>query len=386
MRERGRAKVEVEGGVARSGKLREAFPLLKQAPRLGTISLGMWLWLIPLRWLSNLAADARLIDPGSFADVGLHILLPVVAVMIAMHLCFAMAHGGGIWAFLWPFLAPLTVSAVLLLLLATFRFVVVALLVIAVVVILVQRGNSLTWFIDTTGRGWQALCRVIKDYLLFLRQIPSTLFWNRCATTVKDFFVSLRLKHHFLLGVKGWVGGMLWLALPTFVLGSAKHTEGGPVLVTLFGGVLMMIVLSWVPFLQAHYAAENRLGAMFELRKIRNLYKNAPFSWMITMLVTLTLSLPMYLFKARLLPSDAVWMEAILFIVTIYPVKVVTGWAYHRAVARERRAFFAFRWITRLALIPFLAVYVFILFFTQFVGEQGKLVLFQHHVFLVPAP
>jgi hypothetical protein len=125
---------------------------------------------------------------------------------------------------------------------------------------------------------------------------------------------------------------------------------------------------------------------MFELGKVRRLFKNAPFSWMITMLVTLTLALPMYLFKVALPPSDAMWLVTIVFIVSIYPVKVITGWAYHRAVHRERRAFYGFRWLTRIVLLPFLATYVFLLFFTQFIGEHGKLVLFEHHAFLLPAP
>lgn len=74
---------------------------------------------------------------------------------------------------------------------------------------------------------------------------------------------------------------------------------------TLFGGVLLIVVLSWVPFLQAHYAAENRFGTMFELKTVRRLYRNTPFSWTITMLITLTLALPMYLFKIALPPSNA---------------------------------------------------------------------------------
>jgi hypothetical protein len=104
------------------------------------------------------------------------------------------------------------------------------------------------------------------------------------------------------------------------------------------------------------------------------------------MLVTLTLALPMYLFKIALPPSDAMWLVTIVFIVSIYPVKVITGWAYHRAVARERRAFFGLRWLTRLVLLPLLTMYVFLLFFTQFIGEHGKRVLFEHHAFLLPSP
>jgi hypothetical protein len=179
---------------------------------------------------------------------------------------------------------------------------------------------------------------------------------------------------------------MIWLIVPTFLFSLTTKTEGGPLLVTLFGGILLMIVLTWVPFLQAHYAAENRFGAMFELRKVRQLYKNAPFSWLITMLITLTLALPMYLFKIALPPSDGMWLVTIVFIVSIYPVKVITGWAYHRAVTREHRAHWSLRVLTRAGLVPLLAVYVLLVFFTQFIGEHGKLVLFEHHAFLLPGP
>ena len=71
--------LEVEGRLARSGKLRDAFPLIGLAPRLGSIALGIWAWIVPLRLLANVAADARLIDPGSTSDTVLHILVSVVA-------------------------------------------------------------------------------------------------------------------------------------------------------------------------------------------------------------------------------------------------------------------------------------------------------------------
>src|SRR5262249_21721902 len=114
---------------------------------------------------------------------------------------------------------------------------------------------------------------------------------------------------------------------------------------------------TWVPFLQAHFAAQNRFGAMFELQKVCHIYKSAPFAWTVTMAITFTLALPMYLFKIALPPSDMMWLVTIVFIVSIYPVKVITGWAYHRAVAGENRpAFFLSRWLTRLLAVPVLGI------------------------------
>lgn len=320
--------LEVEGRLARSGKLRDAFPLIDLAPRLGSIALGVFLWLMPLRILSSAAADARLIDPGSRADRILHLVVPIAAGMIAIHLCLALARGGGLGTFIRP----------------------------------------------------------IKNFRWLRARLREGNYWSQAQSAIGDFLKRLQLRHHFWLGFRGYVGAMLWLVIPTALFAATNKTEGGPILVTLFGGLLLVVVLSWVPFLQAHFAAENRFRAMFELKKVRALYKNAPFSWLITMLVTLTLSLPMYLFKIVLPPSDAMWLVTVVFIVSIYPVKVLTGWAYHRALVRERRAFFGLRWLSRLVMVPLLALFVFLLFFTQFIGEHGKGVLFEHHAFLLPAP
>jgi hypothetical protein len=350
--------LEVEGRLGRSGKLRDAFPLIAVAPRLGSIALGIWAWIIPLRLLANVAADARLIDPGSRSDIVLHILVPALAIIVTVHLCLALARGGSLWSFMWPLTLPF-----------------VPLVAPFVVLYMVVRHRSLSW-----------LFRPFHRFVAGFRRLTTPEYWNQASVAVHDFVADLQLKHHFLLGMKGWIGAMIWLTIPTLLFAATTKTEGGPLLVTLFGGILLMIVLTWVPFLQAHYAAENRFGAMFELRKVRQLYKNAPFSWLITMLITLTLALPMYLFKIALPPADAMAFVTIVFIVSIYPVKVITGWAYHRAVTRERRAHWSLRWLTRLGLVPLLLIFVILLFFTQFIGEHGKGVLFEHHAFLLPVP
>ena len=37
-------------------------------------------------------------------------------------------------------------------------------------------------------------------------------------------------------------------------------------------------------------------------------------------------------------------------------------------------------------MVPLLVLYIFLLFFTQFIGQHGKGVLFEHHAFLLPVP
>lgn len=378
--------LEVEGRVGRSGRLRDAFPLLDVAPRLGSIVLGIGISIIPLRFLAHAAADARLIDPGSASDILLNLLVPVVAIVLTVHLCLALAFGGSLWKFVRPLVIPLAVLLPVVLLLAVPRLMIGVVAVTGLVGFLMHRPESWSWFVSRM-KAWLSLTLIpARSFFADLGRLTTTGYWTQAAAAVRDFIAALRLKHHFLLGLKGYIGAMLWLGIPTALFAAANKTEGGPILVTILGGLLLIVVLSWVPFLQAHYAAENRFGAMFELRTVRALYKNAPFSWTVTMLITLTLALPLYLFKIALLPSDAMWLATTVFIVSIYPVKVITGWAYHRALTREKRAHFTLRWLTRLVLLPLLTLYVFLLFFTQFIGEHGKGVLFEHHAFLLPAP
>lgn len=320
--------LEVEGRVARSGRLRDAFPLVDVAPRLGAIVLGVAAWIFPIRLLADAAADARLIDPGSTSELGWHLAARLAAALVAVHLCLALARGGSLACFLRPV-------------------------------------RNARWLAARWRDGS---------------------YWRRAEAAIGEFIAALRLKHHFWLGMRGYIGALAWLAVPTALFATANKTEGGPILITLAGGVLLMLVVGWLPFLQARFAAENRFGAMFEWRSIRELYRHAPLSWLITLLVTLTLALPLYLFKIVLPPADAMWLVTVVFIASIYPAKVLTGWAYHRARVRERSASIWWRGLSRLALLPLLATFVFILFFTQFIGEHGKWVLFEHHAFLLPAP
>ena len=189
-----------------------------------------------------------------------------------------------------------------------------------------------------------------------------------------------------MLGLKGFLGAALWLFPPTFLFVIADKSMPGSVLFTLIGGVLLAISFAYVPFLQAKLAAENRLGAVLELLSIRKLFLNAPIAWAMAILVTYALSLPLYLFKTIMLPRDAVWFITIIFVVSIYPTRVTSGWAYSRAMRKEKIAWFGYRWASRLFIAAVMVFYVFILFFTPWIGVHGRLGLFEHHIFMLPMP
>ncbi|MEW4529211.1 hypothetical protein [Maioricimonas sp. JC845] len=323
--------LEAEGRVARTGRLRRALPLLNLAPRIGTIALGIWICLLPLRFIGSMTSDAALIDPGSAIDERMRALALVAWAMLTVHICLALARGGSPSCFLRPI-------------------------------------RNVRWLRGRLRDG---------DYFAV------------AATNIRQFIRQLRIRHHFWLGLRGFVGAFLWLLPPTALYAAVDRSEPGPIIVSILGGLGLVIVFGWVPFLQAHFAATERFGAFRELKTVRTLFRYAPLSWLLALVLVYVLALPLYLFKVLLPPRDAMWGITLVFLVSIFPARMMTGWAYAQAVLRkrdDRPAHWVFRWTARLAAVPLLAAYVFILYFTQFIGAHGKGVLYEHHAFLLPWP
>jgi hypothetical protein len=204
---------------------------------------------------------------------------------------------------------------------------------------------------------------------------------------VWDFFVALRLPYYFWLGLGGFAGAVAWLVLPVSMLALASRLPpGAGALVGLIGGGLSALVLLHLPFLQARYAEENRLAAMFELRALRRQFARAPVAFFIALVCTLLLALPLYLLKIELVPREAAWLPSLLFVVSIFPARLATGWALARANERITRRHWFFRLSSRLAMLPLAIVYVGIVYFTQYLSWYGVWSLYEQHAFLVPAP
>ncbi|MEZ5942878.1 MAG: DUF4013 domain-containing protein [Planctomycetaceae bacterium] len=323
--------LEVEARVARSGRLLAAFPLLNQASRVGVIAAGIWLFLIPLRFLSGYAADAVIIDPTSPTTAGLQIATQIVWFLTTAHILLALARGGSIGCFVRPF-------------------------------------KNVTWLV---GQLWSG------NYL------------NMAGQNVRDFVHKLQLRALFWKGLRGFGVAFVWLLIPTAMYAALRRPEGVPVLLTILGGFALAFTLMLVPFMQARFTTTGRFMAGLEIWEVRRAWKYAPIAWTLSLVFLYLLALPLYLFKAFLPPRDAMWLMTLVFVITIYPTRIFTGWAYARALKRRelnKVAHWSIRLICTALLWPLMGLFVFILFFTQFLGAEGRLVLFAHHALLLPAP
>lgn len=326
--------IDASGRAAR-GRVRDAFWLWGAAPRLGTIFIALWLTLAPIRFLAGMAEDALVIDPASPQTALLNGLVKTLAVLAAGHLLLALARGGRARHFLWPI------------------------------------GNLL-WVVrgglgrDESGRGWYA--RAVDECAHLVAWIqPGRLWW---------------------VGVRGFLGALAWIALPATIYAAIDRPQTAPLLLLFLP--LAVFVFCRLPFLQVRFATEDRLNAYLAARDVRRLFGFAPWSWLLAVAVLYVLTLPLYLTKIVLPPADAAWLATTVFVVSIFPTKLVLGWAYGRAVRLRKSGVspsrWWSRWLARLLMAALVLAYVGIVFVMKYVCEHGRAALFETHAFLLPWP
>jgi hypothetical protein len=319
--------LEVSGRVARSGEFRSGFVGLAKAAALGRVLIAALLLQLPLWMATSLRDSAVLIDRESSIARNWRIAVPLLALAIGLQFLSGCLRGGRLRDLLVP--------------------------------------------------------RPVKSIRLALA--PSA--WGAMRDRLWDYVVGLRLTHYASLGLRGFLGALAWLIIPVTLLASASRLPppaGG--LAALVGGVLLAIVLVHLPFLQANLAAENRFAAMFDLVQVRQQFARAPVAHWIALVFTLALAIPLYLLKVELIPREAAWLPSLLFVASIFPARLLVGWAVGRATNRFRRRHWVFRWAGRLAMLPVVAIYVVIVYFTQYLSWYGVWSLYEQHAFLVPAP
>jgi hypothetical protein len=316
--------LEAGGSVARSGRFRDGFIAVRQAARLGSIVLGTWLMLLPLRLMASVARSADLIDPDGPVAGKWRLWLTGVTVLMALHITAACSRGGKLRYFLWPFQNPF-------------------------------------WLVRRLRQGG---------------------YYAAARDAVWDFVVALRLPYYFWLGVRGFAGTMAWLVGPITLLALGRQVP----LLGFAGGAALGIVVLYLPFLQIRFAAGNRWRGLFEVGAIREGYCRCPWEYAVGAVVTLAFAVPLYLLKIEMIPREAAWLPGILFIAFMFPARLLTGWAYAGSQRRRTRRHWFFRWTGRLTIMAAAAAYVVIVFFSQYAAWQGIWSLYEQHAFLLPVP
>lgn len=320
--------LEASGRVARSGRLRNGWIGLTGFAVVGKILLAGWIAVLPVRLVHSFWRDAELIAPGSADATTLRAILVILLLTVCLHLLWAVIRGGKWRHFLWP--APLR----------------------------------------------------------FLRWIGSDLRLRMAWQTIATRFRQLQLLHFFRLGALGFAGALLWLAFPVLILMAAANVAnpGISLLTSLLGSILLGLAVLYLPFLQTRFALTGRFREFLDLFAARRSFRKAPLAFWLALAATLLFALPLYLLKIELTPAEVAWLPNVVFVLFIFPARLLLGWALARAERRETARIWLSRWAARLAALPVVAVYVFFVWISQYLSWHGSLGLLEQHAFLVPAP
>ncbi len=324
--------LDAEGNVARTGQWWRAMPQLPALARLGTISIGCIAWLFPVWYMADAARDAALIAPHAGTTTLRFVGLIGLAILVAIHLVIAMGCGGSAGCFFRP----------------------------------------------------------IKNIRSFVADLRRGDYWERAQRAVLDFLRVMRLPQRLWIGTCGFFGTLAWLVGPSLLLAALQDPANSlQQLLTLWGGLSLIPVLAWLPFLQARSSAENRWRGIFELGAVRELFRHAPLAWLIAIVVLYGSAVPLYFYsfwmKMQLQPHRGILDLTLISVVTTYPGRMLVGWAYHRAVHRPV-AWSGWGWFVRPVLAGLLGAFIYLLFLSSITAEFGRHWLNQHHALLLPIP
>jgi hypothetical protein len=288
-------------------------------------------WLFLVWYAATTAHDSALVAPHSANSQARFAVLFFLAVFVAVHLVCALARGS-----LGSLLRPI---------------------------------NNLRWLVGEFRQGG---------------------FWERANGKLSRFFRMLRIPERLWIGIGGFLGTIAWLIVPSVLLAAVQDpAKTWQHLLALLGGLCLIPVLAWLPYLQVRMSSENRWRAIFELGAVRELVRHAPVAWMLATAVLYASAVPLYLWSLRmkmhLQPHHGILDLTLISVVTTFPGRILVSWAYHRA-NRRPRAWSGWGWIARLVLGVLLGAFVYLLFLSSITAEFGRHWLNEHHALLLPLP
>ncbi len=316
------------GNLANRQPWRTALPGLRVAGKLGTFALWVAVSWIPVYLLTDLAYSAQLLQPGSVAAQAWRAGAFLVAFAWVAHVGWAAMRGGRWWHFLWP--APLR----------------------------------------------------------FVRLIWRPSMWSRASDQLYELVISLQFPRLWWLGARATVGALLWTCVPVslMIIGERAHELQPAALVGVVGALGMTLVMLYLPVLQVHMASQNRFLEVFNVRAARHSFMKAPWFYAFSLFVLCALAIPLYLLRIEATPSQLLWAPSLVFVLFMFPAKLLIGTALGYAHGRQRPRHWLVRWPAWGFELVSVLIYVGALYVAQFVAWQGAYVMYFQHAVLVPAP
>lgn len=323
--------LRVAGGLAEGGTIRNSLPHFRQAGQIGLAAIAVFFAALPTQLLAHWESVAYLIHPGSGQATAMRVLAIASSALATAYLLWAWVRGGRLKHYLWP-----------------------------------EPKRLLR-------EGWRW----------------ST--WKSAPDRLWDFTTSLQLPHYFWIGVRGAVGTLIWLIPAMIIIVAFREGETGLAgLVGFVALVLLGLGMLYLPMLQAHFAAENRFRALFEVREIRRCFRRAPWAWLSAMVVTLVITpIPLYLLKIEATQREVMWLPCLVFVAFILPARVSAGLALRRARRRpEPQGWWAriSRWSVRMMMPVVVATYLLFVYVSQYTSWDGLATWVQQHAILIPVP
>lgn len=323
--------LNVSGRVVRGATVWQSMPQLKQAGQIGLAALALFVAALPTQLLSHWESVATIIDPGSIRAGGLRVAAIATSIVALGYLMWAWVRGGRLRHYLWP------------------------------------------------------------EPKRFFREVWQPATWHDAPDRLWAFTASLELPRYFWLGLRGLVATLVWLIPAIVIIVAFREGETGLAgLIGFIAVVALGVGLMYLPMLQAHFAAENRMRAMFEVRKIRQDFRRAPWAWVAAMVLGLViLPIPLYLLKIEATPREVVWLPCLVFIAFILPARIVEGLALRRSRRKHDpvgRGAKVSRWLARIAMVPVVGFYLLFVYGSQYTSWDGLQTWIQQHAILIPIP
>jgi hypothetical protein len=335
--------LECSARVARGDRLKDCFPGVALAGHMFRCALAMLLTWLPIWLITDWAYSSELIQPSSNAALSLRIVARILSLLWVLWVVWAIASGGR-WR---NFLVPRPI-----------RF--------------LRAMVSKTFWLDIEDRWWA--------------------FLNR-----------LQLWRLIKLGFQASLGAWIWLAIPALLilisLGAAPEVksdqQGGLALLGLLGALLMTRAIQYLPTLQTTMALQKSIADKTDRRWLygildrtvaRGVFRKVPITYSLANILFLALALPLYFLRIESIPSELWFLLSILFVLWMFPAKLVIGWMIRRSRNKTKDAWWPLRWIAWLPHLAAIGIYVGFLYLGKFALWEGGASLFFQHAFLPPVP